>query len=102
MTASICWFCLSTCLSIDPATVPASSREWVDGAAVAAIVGWLMAGWFPSESRETCDITNNASKEVPEMIGYLEILAVMVAGGERRDGGDGSNDGSGVGGMSSS
>ena len=60
-------------------------------------------GPFPSRSCETCEcnVINNASKEVPEMIGSSEtILTVILVGGEMRDGGDGSNGGSGVGGMS--
>ena len=97
MTASIYWFCLSTCIYIDPATNLAGSCEYVDGAAAAAIVGLV-----PSGSRETHDITDNVSKEVPETIGCSEILAVIVIGEEIQDGDDGSNDGSGVGGMTSS
>ena len=97
MIVSIFCFCLSTYLSVNPVIDPASSREWVDNAAAAA-----MMGRFPSGSRETLNIADNASKEVSETISCLEKLAVMVEGGEIRDGDDGSNDGSGVGGTTSS
>ena len=79
---------------------PAGSREWVDGV-TALMMGRSMVGRFHSGSGETRVVTDNASEEVPETIGCSEILVVMVAGGEIRDEGDGSNDRSGVGGISS-
>ena len=71
---------------------PVGSCEWMDGLVDAPILEDLLTaaaamivGRSPSGSCETLDITNNASKEVLETIGYLEtILAVMVAGEDIR------------------
>ena len=100
-----------TCSSIDPAIDPAGSLDWMVGVldnptledlVTAAALAVISPGEFPSGSCETLNFTNKKSEDVLETRGCLEILAaIMVAGGDTRDGDGGSNDGTGIGGMRS-